>query len=137
MKRLPTLVTYRSAEELRDAGMRFAYRKAGLYVGALVAILSVFAATWSGVASELMFVLFGVGVVALAVASYCGRTLEFPHCPRLSLEELESMRDDMGLPPEVFRQTHDNVLHGSFEEHRAITKTNAVLAKIKQSESAG
>ena len=36
MEQLPTLVTYRSAIDLRDAGIRYAYQKAGMYAGSFV-----------------------------------------------------------------------------------------------------
>lgn len=136
MKRLPTLVTYRSAEDLRNAGIRFAYRKAGLYVGTLVVLLCMVAGIrliLSGVDNGLMLALFAIGGVSLCVALYSAKTMEFPHSPRLSLVELEAMRDDMGLLPAVFKQTRDSVLHGTLEEHRAIETADVVLSNIQKS----
>ena len=134
MKRLPTLIPYRSAEAMRDDAIRFAYRKMGLRLGVPVAILCLLAAMrllTTGSDELLVYALLGGGAFALAVVGYCGKTMEFPHCPRLSLEELELMRNEMGLRPDIYRQTHDSVLHGTFDEHRAIEQTNDVLAKIK------
>lgn len=133
MKRLPTLITYRSAEVMRDDAIRFAYRKMGLHIGLLIGLLCLFAAmrlVTTGSDELLMYALLGVGAAALAAACYCGKTMDFPHCPRLSLEELELMRNEMGLRTDVYQQTHDTVLHGTFDEHRAMKQTDEVLAKI-------
>jgi hypothetical protein len=135
MKRLPTLVTFRSAEAFRDDGIHFAYRKAGLHVGLLLALCCMAAATrlaLSGVDNGLMWALFGLGAASMCIALYSARSMEFPRFPRLSLEELEAMRHDMGILPEVFKQTHDNVLHGTPDEFRAIETADAVLSKIQK-----
>ncbi len=134
MKRLPTLITYRSAEAMRDDAIRFANRKMGLHIGLLVGLLCMLGAmrlVTTGADEVLSYALLGIGASALAAAYYCGKTMDFPHCPRLSLEELETMRNEMGLRSEVYQQTHDSVLHGTFDEHRAIKQTDDVLAKIK------
>lgn len=135
--RLPTLVTYRSAVELRDAGIRYAYRKAGMHAGLLIGPIAASVAlylVWSEntASSVLLLPLLIVGVLSIAIAGVCGKAAEFPHAPRLTLEELDTMRNDMGLSPEIFRQTHDSVLQGSFAEHKAIEQTDAVLARVQQ-----
>lgn len=114
---------------MRDDAIRFAYRKMGYNIGLLVALLCMLAAVrlvTTG-ADELL----AVGAFALVAAYFCGKTMDFPHCPRLSLEELELMCNEMGLRPDVYRQTHDLVLTGTFDEHRAMKQTDDVLAKIK------
>lgn len=133
-KRLPTLVTFRSAQDLRDAGIHFAYRKAGLNVGLLVAILSMAAVLHIrlyGADDTFMWALFGVSAISVCIAIYSSKTMEFPQFPRLSIEELETMRYDMGLRPDVFSQTYGAVLHGTPEEHRAIYAADAVISKIQ------
>lgn len=135
--RLPTLVTYRSAVELRDAGIRYAYLKACMHAGLMIGMINVCVVvylTWSEhpASSVLLLPLLIVGVLSIAIAGVCGKAAEFPHAPRLTLEELDTMRNDMGLSPEIFRQTHDSVLQGSFAEHKAIEQTDAVLARVQQ-----
>lgn len=138
--RLPTLVTYRSATELRDAGIRYAYRRAGMHIGIVVGLVAASVAQYLAMVAGaeigiLEWMLFIFGIASIFVAGYCGRTAEFPQCPRITLEELDAMRNEMGLLPEVFRQTHDSVLHGSFEEHRAIDDTAVILERVKQASS--
>lgn len=135
--RLPTLVTYRSAVELRDAGIRYAYLKACMHAGLMIGMINacvVVYLTWSEhpASSTLLLPLLIVGSISVATAAACGKTAEFPHAPRLTLEELDNMRNDMGLSPQVFRQTSDSVLQGSFAEHKAIAQTDAVLARVQQ-----
>ena len=133
MDKLPTLITHRSAEELRDAGIAYAYKKAGLHVG-LVVVFAVIGANvflyLSGKETPLALLL--IGVVAMAAAFWCGHTAVYPHTPRLTLEELDTMKNDIGLRPDVFKQTYDSVLHGSAEEHQAIEKAHVVLEQISR-----
>lgn len=133
MNRFPTLVTYRSALAMRDEAIGFAYRKVGHRVGCFVGLLCMLAAVYllvSGAGLLWVGLLLMGGACALGVAFYCARTLDFPHFARLSLEELELMRDEMGLRPDVYLQTHGSVLHGSLDEHRAIKLADGVLAKV-------
>ena len=135
--RLPTLVTYRSAVELRDAGIRYAYLKACMHAGLMIGMINacvVVYLIWSEhpASSVLLLPLLIVGVLSIAIAGVCGKAAEFPHAPRLRLEDLDTMRNDMGLSLEIFRQTHNSVLQGSFAEHKAIEQTDAVLARVQQ-----
>ena len=131
MEQLPTLVTYRSAIALRDAGIQYAYRKAGMYAGSLVALCAMAVGAYFMVTGrELPLTLLLLGFLALGIAYRCAEKAVFPQEPRLTLEELDTMRNDIGLRPDVFKQTHDSVLHGSDDEHQAIDKANAVLTQI-------
>lgn len=135
MERLPTLITYRSAEVMRQESIQWAYRRAGLYVGMLIFALSMAAAArtvFIGADDFMSAVLFLVGLASLAAAAYCGTTMDYPHFPRLSLDELAAMRDDMGLPAVVFQQTHDAVIHGTAEDRFASRRVDEIIAKIQQ-----
>ena len=136
--RLPTLVTYRSAAELRDAGIRYAHLRACMHVGLWIGMSAASTAlyiVWSENPANnvLLLPLLICGVISMSIAGVCAKTADFPHTPRLTLEELDAMRNDMGLSPEIFRQTHDSVLQGSFAEHKAIEQTDAVLARVQRS----
>ena len=131
MEQLPTLVTYRSAIDLRDAGIQYAYRKAGMYAGSFVMLCAMAVGAYFLVTGqEVPLTLLFLGFLALGIAYWCAEKAVFPQEPRLTLEELESMRSDIGLRPDVFKQTHDCVLHGSENEHQAIDKANALLRKV-------
>lgn len=136
--KLPTLVTYRSAEALRDSGIRYAYLKAGMLVSFAIAILLgacglrlIFGSHEP--VNSLVWPLLIFSIAAGAAAAACGRAMEYPHCPRLTLEELETMRNEMGIPPNVFQQTHDSVLHGSMDEVHAGWKTQELIQRFKNS----
>ncbi len=79
----------------------------------------------------LVLVLFGVSVAAAVAMVLFGRAVNFPHCPRMTLEELETLRTEMGIPTHVFQQTHDSVLHGSADEIRAGWKAREFIRRIK------
>lgn len=135
MKRLPTLITYRSAMVMREEAIQFAYRKMGQYVSMLVGSMSMAAGAWlilTGASNALLWSLLVVSLASSIAATYCGRTMSFPHCPRLSFEELDAMRDDMGLPAEVIHQTRDSVVLGSEEDWKAARQAEAVVAKIQR-----
>lgn len=103
-------------------------------MGLLVAILSMAAVLHIrlyGADDTFMWALFGVSAISVCIAIYSSKTMEFPQFPRLSIEELETMRYDMGLRPDVFSQTYGAVLHGTPEEHRAIYAADAVISKIQ------
>lgn len=134
--RLPTLVTYRSAQALRDDGIRYGYLKAGMYAGYALGLISggvalylILTGSSSGWPTELMIFNIGANIGGLV----CSRFASFPHTPRLTLEELNVMANDMGLPQAIFRQTDEAVLHGSFDEFRAIEQTNVILARAQAS----
>lgn len=131
MEKLPTLVTYRSAIDLRDAGIRYAYLKAGMYAGSFVMLCAMAVSAYFLMTGQVPpLTLPFLGIFAVGIAYWCAEKAIFPHTPRLTLEELESMRSDIGLRPDVFKQTHDSVLHGSENEHQAIDKANALLRKV-------
>lgn len=123
-ERPPTLVTYRSAEEMRDAGIRYAYRMAVVIgcgsIAALCALtgpLLMLSQLEHGWASILM----AVAVLAAGAAFYGHETAraKYPRHPRLTLAELNAM-SGMRLPPEVMEQTIDSVLIGTPEEFGAL-----------------
>ena len=135
-KKLPILVTLRSAAALRDDAILYAYCRAGFHVCLLLAVVS-------GVVGQCLLVytdaagwvsgLFAVCMVVFGfVAYFCGEKMEYPHFPRLTLDELEAMRDDMGLSPENYMQTHNNVLHASRQEMQAMETADSLLNAIKQ-----
>ncbi len=132
MERTPTLVTYRSAIELRDAGIEYAYRKLGMHVGLFVVLCVMAASVFYLVTGKGLppLVLLLIGLAAMGVAAWCAEKAVFPQEPRLTLDELETLRNDMGIPADVFKQTHDSVIHGSIEEHQAMEGANTVLNRI-------
>lgn len=135
MNRLPTLITYRSAAVMREEAIQFAYRKLGLYLGLPGASLGTAAGAWltlAGTDSVLAMALFVVSLVSFALAMYCARTMRYPHNPRLSFEELNMMRDDMGLPAEVFQQTRDSVVLGSDEDWKSVKQAEAAVERIRR-----
>lgn len=130
----PTLVTLESAEAFRDAGIRYAQMRTGLWLGGAAACaLGAYAAAnleadwslWTWLA------LLSAWAAALAVGFYCGNRSEFPHTPRVSLDDLQTMRDDMGLPAAVFAQTHDAVIHGTVDDWRAMRGAKALIERSK------
>lgn len=137
-ERLPTLITIRSAEAWRDAGIRFAYLKAGI-IGALALLIPIsIYLLWilqkpqeHDIGS--VWLMLGLVLALMVSIALCARAMEFPHFPRMTLEELEIMRVEMGIPAHVFKQTHDSVLHGSSEEVRAGMQTNELIEKLKKS----
>lgn len=137
-ERLPTLITIRSAEAWRDAGIRFAYLKAGI-IGALALLIpiSIFLLWILQKPQEhdigSVWLMLGLVLALMVSIALCARSMEFPHFPRMTLEELEIMRVEMGIPAHVFKQTHDSVLHGSSEEVRAGMQTNELIEKLKKS----
>lgn len=136
--KLPTLVTYRSAEALRDSGIRYAYLKAGMLASFAIAVLLGACVLWliatpTGNSVFLGWVLLGFAVASGAATAVFGRAMEFPQSPRMTQEELDSMRDEMGIPAHVFRQTHDSVLHGSMEEVHAGWKARELIERFKNS----
>lgn len=136
--KLPTLVTYRSAEAFRDAGIRYAYLKAGMVTSFAIAVVLVSAVLWLVLKNPeqtdpLAWLLLCIAVAASAGMVLCARAVEFPHCPRMTLEELEIMRTEMGIPGQVFQQTHDSVLQGSMEEVHAGWKAQELIQRFKNS----
>lgn len=132
MNKFPTLVTFRSAIQLRDAGIRYAYLKVGLFIGMTIALLAGCVALFALARAEyagFVWIALVTAFGGVAVAYSCARKAEFPHLPRLTLDELEAMQQDMGLPSAVIRQTQDCVLHGSKEEHLAAEEAQALLRK--------
>lgn len=138
-KRLPTLVTYRSAEALRDDGIGYGYRKAAMHFSLLVAVAAGgFAQVQtmsSGTVGNITLVLLLIAAAAATIAFYCGKTAEYPHFPRLTLEELEAMREEMALPPAVCQQTENSVLIGSAAEIRAMNLTDSLLERVRSAAS--
>lgn len=136
MKRLPTLITLRSAEVLREEAMQFAYRKVGMHVGVLLAAVCMSISLHLALAGDSVGgVSIGLALVSpllLGVAWYCGRTLSFPHCPRLTFAELDAMRNDMGLPAEVLEQTYDSVVVGSDEDWQSVKRAQVAAADAQQ-----
>ena len=136
-KRLPTLVTYRSAEALRNDGIGYGYRKAAMHFSLLIAVAAGgFAEVQTicpGTVGTITLLL--IAAAAAAIAFYCGKTSEFPHFPRLTLEELEAMREDMALPPAVCQQTENSVLIGSAAEIRAMNLTDSLLERVRSTAS--
>ena len=74
--------------------------------------------------------LLGISIAAGAAMALCGRAMVFPQFPRMSLEELEIMRSEMGIPAHVFQQTHDGVLHGSMEDIEADGKARELIQRV-------
>lgn len=139
-KRLPTLVTYRSAEAFRDAGIRYAYMRAGVLASFMIAMLAGSVVLRLMLKSpeqsdSLAWLLSGIAVAAGVAMVLYGRAVEYPQCPRMTLEELEAMRSDMGMPAHVFQQTHDSVLHGSMEEIHAQSKALDLIQRLMRSPS--
>lgn len=134
---LPTLVTYRSAEALRDSGIRFAYLRSGMLASCVIAVLLIGVALWLKVKSPetdtLIWLLVGLSVAAVAAMAGFGHAMEFPHSPRMTMEELETMRVEMGIPDHIYQQTNAAVLHGSMDEIRAGWKAEEVIQRIKKS----
>ncbi len=132
--KLPTLVTLRAARALRDEGIRYAYQRAGLYAGLILGPCISAGATYCvGDPTHPTALIFSVaGLLLMALGAFVGTRATYPQTPRLTLEEIERMRDDMGLPPSVFRQTHDNVLHGSPAEHQAAATTDELLSRLQK-----
>lgn len=136
--KLPTLVTYRSAEALRDSGIRYAYLKAGMLAALAIAVLLGASVLWLIVKSPehtgpLRWLLLGLEFAACAAVAVCSRAIEYPQTPRMTLDELEAMRDKMGVPAHVFQQTHDSVLHGSMDEVHAGWKAQELFQRLKNS----
>lgn len=138
-KRLPTLVTYRSAEALRDDGIGYGYRKAAMLFFLLIAVAAGgFAEVQtisSGTVESSTLALLAIALAAAAIAFYCGKTAEYPHIPRLTIEELETMRGEMGLPPAVCQQTENSVLVGSAAEIQAMNLTDSLLERVRSAAS--
>ena len=123
MKKLPTLVTYRSAIELRDNAIRYAYHKSMMVFGCfLVANGVVLGSNLLLTSSDTFssYMLFAVAVPGLILAVWFHKLSErFVRYPRLSFDELDDMQARMGLSAEIFQQTHDAVIHGTAEDHVA------------------
>lgn len=131
MTRLPTLITCRSAIELRDEGIRYANLRAGM-LSAILAGLAAATGPWWLREAWISYPLLAAATAGAGVVAYfCGSRAEFPHTPRLTLAEMEAMRDDLQLSPGVLQQTYGAVLHGSFDEHRAIETADNFLNRIK------
>lgn len=112
---LPILVTLRSAEEMRDAGIRFAYLRAGMFVSLFIVLIMVACFVYLTEGSSRQIVplaglFMGLVFAAVVTIGMCTRAMEFPQYPRLEREELDAMQNQMGIPAHVFRQTHDNVV---------------------------
>lgn len=114
--KLPTLLTYRSAEAFRDAGIRYAYLKAGMLICATIGIFVSCFSMWLLVENpfqmgqlEWLF-LCTILTAATVGMMLCIRNIEFPHFPSMTMEELEAMRTKMGISHQVFQQTHDSVI---------------------------
>ncbi|WP_291519319.1 hypothetical protein [Acidovorax sp.] len=134
----PILVTYRSAEELRDAGIKYAYLKAGVFAAFWLAVFFLMCCLWLLSRSPehphpLAWLAFVLGISSGLVMMACGRAIEFPHCPRLTLDELEIMKNGMGLSDITFQRTHDSVIHGSVDEVRAIWKAQDLIQRLRRS----
>lgn len=134
----PTLVTYRSAEALRDAGIRYAYMKAGMFASLVASALFGAGGLWILLRGldgphPLVWLLLVLAVASGLISVACGRAMEFPHFPRLTLDELEIMKSGMGLSAKNFQLTHDSVLHGSEDEVRSIWKANELLQRLMRS----
>ena len=134
----PILVTYRSAEALRDAGIKYAYFKAGVFAAFLVEVFFLMCGLWLVSRSPehphplaWLALLFAIASGLVMVA--CGRAIEFPHCPRLTLDELETMKNGMGLSATIFQRTHDSVLQGSMDEMRSIWKAQDLIQRLRRS----
>ncbi|ART61468.1 hypothetical protein CBP36_21100 (plasmid) [Acidovorax carolinensis] len=137
-KNLPTLVTYRSAEAFRDAGIRYAYMRAGMVASLVIVVLAGSGVAWLILKSPeqigpWVWLLLGIAFAAVGATAVFGRAVDFPHTPRMTLEELETMRVDMEIPPYVFQRTNDSVLHGSMEEVDAGWKARELVQKLRNS----
>lgn len=127
------LVTLRSAYALRDDGARFAYWKSGMFGAMLLGIN--FLACSVGLrwmrpdAVVLPMVLLALAAALFVAVGWCAKRLRYPHCVRLTREELDAMRDDMGIPDDVFRLTQDSVIHGSKEDFQADEIVAAAVQK--------
>lgn len=135
-RKRPVLVTYRSALELRDAGMAYAYHRAGVVAGPLVAITSVAVAfgldrEMIGV-RDLVPVLYLLGVLALALAFWCAKKRSFPQFARLTFDELDAMESDMGLNQTAFEETCESILVGSYEDHSSVDAAAMAIRKAAQ-----
>lgn len=118
--RFPTLVTYRSAEALRNDGIRYAYLKFTQFIGFTLAL----AMLCLGIAIDSIWPL-GISIVAMGVALFCGNKAEYPSFVRLSVAEMDLMAQEMGLPPAVIKQTQNSVLLGLPEEISAMSTSAA------------
>lgn len=134
-KNHPTLISMRSAVEWRDAGMRYAYLKAGGIAAVATTLILCFGLGLLVIEKSTSNILLTLSLnvlafVSLGAALLCARKMSFPHFPRMTLEELECMRNEMGIPASVYQRTHDRVLHGSFDEHNAIEITGNLLKNL-------
>ena len=77
------------------------------------------------------WMLLGLPAASIASLAVYLKTVKFPNYPRMTLDELDVMRKEMGLPAHVFQQTHDSVLHGSGAEIDAGTQADALIQKLK------
>lgn len=135
------LVSLDAANWFRDEGMRFAYWKSAV-IGlmlmanlffALAAGLYLYAPGWE-IALLVCLLMAFVSLVAMA---WCNKSAEFPQCVRMTREELDTMRDDMGIPADVFQRTHDNVIHGSRMDFRADEQVEKVVRRARFSSLGG
>lgn len=120
-KRMPTLVTYRSAEEMKRAGIRYGAIKAVQTFAILLAFMAV--SCGLVLQSELpgwaaLGALWGIGVAIVCYKLSGDMVCNGDLSPRLSFEELDAMKSHMGIPSSVFEQTNSAVLHGTKEDHR-------------------
>lgn len=133
---VPVLVTIKSAATFRDDAIRYAYYRAGLFACTLISVVSVaglhYLLAYTAVGTATLGLVGGTAAVAAIAAFICAKRRVFPQVPRISFEELEMMRDGMGLPPDVYQRTCENVLIGSIEERRAIDKTDVLLKTLQQ-----
>jgi hypothetical protein len=96
----PTLIIYRSAEALRDAGIRYAYMKAGMIASMGVFVLAGAGAIWLLLENTQQFVawswlLLVIELATAVAATLFGRAAKFPHCARMTLEELDTPQTGM------------------------------------------
>lgn len=136
-EKLPTLITLRSAYSFRDEGIHYAMLRCGLFLGLAIAMIALGLAQYFAMGGELdsdtaTWLLLTVCGIALVTVAYCSRRAKYPHFPRLTLDELEALQYEMGLSAENFKRTSDSVLHGSFEEHRAMDTTDTILDKLRR-----
>lgn len=135
MSSRPTLITYRSAVELRDLGIRYAYMKAGMHIALLVsaALLGVASSlAWNGTTNQILAALLIGALLSTGLAIYCGHNTEFPHTPRITLEELELMSDELHVPRAVIQQTKERALIGTIEEIKAIFQAEAFVERARK-----
>ena len=133
MKKLPILVTLEAAEAYKEAAIAYAAKRTAAYFCLFVLCLFI----------PFTFILlldesshFGYYFPALLLCPILGgasyyllNNSDYPHCPRISSDELEFIREEMGLPLSVIQEMEDSVIHSTKSENEARELVKKMLSK--------